>query len=343
MLDIISGGRVEFGIGRGFQPRESETFGYLLGSSVQDQELNRAYYQEAYEVIIKAWTQPSFSHHGQFFSLPPVHTRWNHHSTLAYFSRPEAGRRLDEAMQLGDPDPFGGPVPVMQSSTVLRELQVFPQPLQKPHPQMWEPLLSERSVRWAARHGLNGFFFVETLARLKKFIATYFEEAEKRGWPDRLNRGRIKFGWDADKRRGILPGRFIHLLLPGMDRERELKRYKEALSILWDYFVPFGIPMLMVDEGEKEPQGKSGPDRLLEKEIAIFGTPDEVVATLMRLKETVGYDDFIVNVGFEAHGYEGREIEEQMQFFAEEVRPILARACGGQVKNPELGVALPDG
>ena len=64
---------------------------------------------------------------------------------------PKAGRRLEDVVQLGGPDPYGGANPLTQSATVLRELQVFPQPLQKPHPQVWEPLTTERSIRWAAQ------------------------------------------------------------------------------------------------------------------------------------------------------------------------------------------------
>ena len=74
----------------------------------------------------------------------------------------------------------------MQSSTVLKELQVFPQPIQRPHPQMWEPLTTERSIKWAAERGLNGYFIVEPNSRLKKNVEIFYREAEKAGWPDRL-------------------------------------------------------------------------------------------------------------------------------------------------------------
>src|SRR5258708_21920158 len=133
MLGVLSGGRLEFGIGRGYQPREAEVFGWPF-ATIQDQERNRAYYQEAYEIIIKAWTQPSFSHHGQFFTIPPVFTRWNHQQTIAYFESGKAGRKLEEVLSIGSPDPYGGANPVMQSSTVLKELAVFPPTLQPPHP-----------------------------------------------------------------------------------------------------------------------------------------------------------------------------------------------------------------
>ena len=43
--------------------------------------------------------------------------------------------------------------PVLATTTTLKELQVFPQPLQKPHPQLWVPLTSARSLTFAAEHG----------------------------------------------------------------------------------------------------------------------------------------------------------------------------------------------
>lgn len=339
MLDVLSGGRLEFGIGRGYQPREAEVFGWPF-ATIQDQERNRAYYQEAYDIIVKAWTQPSFSHHGQFFTIPPVFTRWNHQQTIAYFATGKSGRRLDEVLQLGGPDPYGGPNPVMQSNTILKELQVFPQPLQRPHPQIWEPLTTERSIRWAAERGLNGYFIVEPNSRLKRNIDLYYQVSEKSGWPDRLGRGSFKYGWDAEKRRGILTGRYIHLVLPGKDRERELKRFREALELQWDYYGPFGFAGVLAEADEEKLALDKRVDAqtLLAKEIAIFGTPSEVAAKIMRIKESCGYQDFAVNTWFETGGFSGGEIEEQMQFFAEEVKPMLSRACGGQVENPPLGI-----
>jgi len=339
MLDVLSGGRLEFGIGRGYQPREAEVFGWPF-STIQDQERNRAYYQEAYDIIIKAWTQPSFSHQGQFFTIPPVFTRWNHQQTIAYFARATAGRKLEDVIKVGGLDPYGGSNPVLQSTTILKELQVFPQPIQRPHPQVWEPLTTERSIRWAAERGINGYFIVEPKSRLRKNIELYYAVSEKAKWPDRLGRGQLKYGWDAQKRRGVITGRYIHLLLPGMDRDRELKRFREALELQWDYYGPFGFAAVLADADEEkfELDKKVDADTLLKKEIAIFGTPSEVAASIMRIKESCGYDDFALNAWFETGGFSGAEIEDQMQYFAEEVKPMLARACGGQVENPRLGL-----
>jgi alkanesulfonate monooxygenase SsuD/methylene tetrahydromethanopterin reductase-like flavin-dependent oxidoreductase (luciferase family) len=342
MLDVVSGGRLEFGIGRGYQPRENETFGWPYGSTIQDQERNRAYYQEAYDIILKAWTQPSFFHQGQFYTIPPVYTKWHHKQTIAYFSMDKVERKLDEVLQLGDPDPYGGANPVLQTATILKQISVFPQPVQKPHPQIWEPLTTGRSIRWAAQRGINGYFIVEPNSRLRRNIELYYQEAEKAGWPDRLGRGRFKFGWDAEKRRGIVTCRYIHLALPGIDKDRELERMKAALELQWDYYGPFGFAAVLAeaDEPPYDLNMKVTGDLLLKKEIALFGTPGDVAEKILKIKEQCGYEDFMFHAWFELGGFQGEEIEAQMQYFAEEVMPILARACGGQVQNPESTVNL---
>src|SRR6266478_2654534 len=253
MLDVISGGRLEFGIGRGYQPREAETWGWRYGSTIQDQERNRSYFEEAFEIIMKAWTEPSFSHHGEYWSLPPRHTKWHHKATMAYFAMPKAGRKVEEVLKVGAPDMYSVGSPIMASTTTLKEISVFPQPVQKPHPQVWEPVTSERSIRWAARHGLNCFTVPEPTSRLKRNVDIFYEELEKCGWPDRLGRGRFKRGWDSAKRRGYAFCRYVHLVLPGQDRERELERMKLALELLWDNFQQFGFAAALQEPGEPFP------------------------------------------------------------------------------------------
>ena len=103
MLDVLSGGRLEFGIGRGYQNRETESLGGHYGTTNQDQERNRAYFEEAFAIIRKAWSQPSFSHQGEFFTLPPSYTKWHHAQTIAYFKRPEAGYAIDRALTSARP------------------------------------------------------------------------------------------------------------------------------------------------------------------------------------------------------------------------------------------------
>src|ERR671922_21351 len=67
MADILTNGRVIFGVGRGYHSREVETF----GAPILDQEANRELFEEQVEIIFKAFDNERFSHHGKHYTLPP--------------------------------------------------------------------------------------------------------------------------------------------------------------------------------------------------------------------------------------------------------------------------------
>jgi hypothetical protein len=81
-------------------------------------------------------------------------------------------------------------------------------------------------------------------------------------------------------------------------------------------------------------------DLIMQKEIAIVGTVDQVIEKILRIKQTCNYDDFLFTAWFEAGGYRTEEIEDQMQLFAAEVMPVLRRECGGGSSLPESTVQL---
>ncbi|HEX5455057.1 MAG TPA: LLM class flavin-dependent oxidoreductase [Stellaceae bacterium] len=65
--DILSGGRITFGVGRGYHTREVETF----GSPLLDQPSNRELFEEQVDIIFKAFHEESFAHKGKHYTLPP--------------------------------------------------------------------------------------------------------------------------------------------------------------------------------------------------------------------------------------------------------------------------------
>src|SRR5436190_16222468 len=67
VADILSGGRVIFGVARGYHTREVETF----GSPLTDQDANRELFEEGVDILFKAFTEESFSHRGKYYTLPP--------------------------------------------------------------------------------------------------------------------------------------------------------------------------------------------------------------------------------------------------------------------------------
>ena len=67
--DILTGGRIIFGVGRGYHSREVETFG--APSTAIDNDANRELFEEGVDLIFKAFNERSFSHHGAHYDIPP--------------------------------------------------------------------------------------------------------------------------------------------------------------------------------------------------------------------------------------------------------------------------------
>jgi alkanesulfonate monooxygenase SsuD/methylene tetrahydromethanopterin reductase-like flavin-dependent oxidoreductase (luciferase family) len=67
MADILTGGRVIFGVARGYHTREVESF----GAPLIDQDANREMFEEGVDVMFKAFEGKPFSHKGRFYTIPP--------------------------------------------------------------------------------------------------------------------------------------------------------------------------------------------------------------------------------------------------------------------------------
>ena len=67
MADIVTGGRVIMGIGRGYHTREVESF----GAPLLDAAANREFFEEQFDVMMKCFDRESFSHRGKYFTIPP--------------------------------------------------------------------------------------------------------------------------------------------------------------------------------------------------------------------------------------------------------------------------------
>jgi alkanesulfonate monooxygenase SsuD/methylene tetrahydromethanopterin reductase-like flavin-dependent oxidoreductase (luciferase family) len=66
VADILTGGRVIMGVGRGYHTREVETF----GAPMLDNAANKELFEEQMEVLLKCFNEESFSHHGKHYRIP---------------------------------------------------------------------------------------------------------------------------------------------------------------------------------------------------------------------------------------------------------------------------------
>ncbi len=85
MADVLTGGRIIFGVGRGYQTREVES----LGAPLLDGQANRELFEEQMEIILKAFNEESFSHQGKYYTIPaPVAFRGHELNRVTLVPRP---------------------------------------------------------------------------------------------------------------------------------------------------------------------------------------------------------------------------------------------------------------
>src|SRR6202158_5971777 len=67
MADSLTGGRVIFGVARGYHTREVESF----GAPLTDQDANCEMFEEGVDILFKAFEGKPFSHKGKYYTIPP--------------------------------------------------------------------------------------------------------------------------------------------------------------------------------------------------------------------------------------------------------------------------------
>jgi len=139
MVDILTNGRVIFGMGRGYHTREVETF----GAPMLENEANRELFEEQFAILMKAFNEESFSHHGKHYTLPP--------------DVPYRGYQL-------------------------RELTLVPRPLHRPV-EVWQPIVSgtPRAFDFMAKHAIKGAILGTAAEHVERWIHQYQEANARYG------------------------------------------------------------------------------------------------------------------------------------------------------------------
>lgn len=145
IADIMTGGRMILGVGRGTVVREALCFGTNIGSTDWDSvglpevsaiadARNREQFEEAMEVIRRALTGEPFSFHGRYYDFPALCT-------------PDRGR-------------------------FAQQITLVPSPIHKPV-EIWQPINSDATIAYVARNGINAVIwnhnYEQTRQRWQRF------------------------------------------------------------------------------------------------------------------------------------------------------------------------------
>ena len=265
-LDLLSGGRLDFGIGKGY--RWNEFAGFCIPMEEAD-----ARFEEVLEVITKAFTSETpFSHRGKYWQFD--------------------------------------------------DIVVEPPTAQKPHPPFWMGAGSANSVRQVAERGYNMLLGQHSLAEeILEQVAQFRHEVEARG--RRFNPMEV----------GGRPRGAISPKTPPTRRQRSSAAIRAICgSTRWRAGRTTRRATRYILDDEKKARYESA-------ESALFGTPDEIMRKLERLRQG-GVEYVIINFGGSRENIR-RFARDIMPAFADEPHSHLGGKCSMRGANDgsfEFGV-----
>jgi alkanesulfonate monooxygenase SsuD/methylene tetrahydromethanopterin reductase-like flavin-dependent oxidoreductase (luciferase family) len=248
-LDLMSGGRADVGLGRGYQHYEFERFGLEL-------EKARDKWNDSVDIIMKAFEGKPFTYDGAYYKVP--------------------------------------------------ETVIFPLPVQKPHPPIWNVAQSPYAVEVSVRRGFNvltgGFgVSIERLAEFGQICKKAVAEVKPAKAPlIGIQRAVYVAENDADARDAVEHARW------NMRVTLSLRNHYERVEN--GHAIPTPAP--------NEPDTED----LLERYLVI-GSPETVIRQIRRMQDNVGMTHF--NCSFWFGDMEQARILRSMQRFSKEVMPAF--------------------
>jgi alkanesulfonate monooxygenase SsuD/methylene tetrahydromethanopterin reductase-like flavin-dependent oxidoreductase (luciferase family) len=147
MVDHMSGGRIDFGALRGTNNRVNGNFNRYADR--RNLAVNQELFWETLEIIQLAWEGKPFKFKGKYYELP----------VPGWFDTSMPPAELDHRY--------------FDDKGELVNLEVVPQPLQKPTPPIWIMAESEKSNAEAARRGLGVLSYAQSFEQLRAAWTAY--------------------------------------------------------------------------------------------------------------------------------------------------------------------------
>lgn len=282
MLDQLSEGRVECGIGRGVYGREAVHLN--IEADVADQAKNYRVFKESLEIMKKAWTQDLFDHKGEFYQYPVDKFKWEH--------------------DMSPPDPKFMDL----SDNTLTKIGVVPRPFQQPHPPLWQVVDGLSSIEWAGKQGMNTIMWIPTVEALKERFEVF-----------RKARSEFK-GHDVPMGEGISLVRDM-FVADSMDEARELAADGILTYIRWiAHWRGLGNHTNPGEILEQTPNKLDLLDYdFLHPRNLLFGTPDYVAERIHELQTELGVEHLQVWSNFPGMPHD--QVMKSVKMFSEKVMP----------------------
>jgi alkanesulfonate monooxygenase SsuD/methylene tetrahydromethanopterin reductase-like flavin-dependent oxidoreductase (luciferase family) len=254
-VDVLSDGRLDFGVGRGLFKCEFDGYGVPW-------EEAQGRFDESLDVILKAWTGQPFSYNGKFYKIP--------------------------------------------------EVEISPRPLQRPHPPLWQPTISQGSLTKAVQRGIHPILgaSLSPLADIKKQFGRLNEVITASGRKDirRVGHPYIYVGDTVKKAREEARGAI----------EWYLKDFAGLFTLLqgetwpeqYAYYEPWSKYIRSLTA-----------DFVLENDLTWVGDVQYVTERVRWLRDECNVDYMLSNMGF--GGLDHDLVMKSMERLAKKVMPAL--------------------
>lgn len=312
VFDNLTKGRLIAGFARGYQDRWVNVMGqqyHVTGAPMDGGEIdnhNRAVFEEAIDIIRKAWTQDTINHDGKFYKIPYPYeegiTRW----PAAEYTRK-----------------YGAPGEVDEKG-VIRNVCVIPRPYQDPHPPMMQPFgASERTIINCAKNNITPWVLNGDPTAFRGLCKTFQDAAKEAG-------RNLRYG------QGIGAVRSVHF---GDTKQEAVdllaKTNFESFNTVFGSFGFFEAHREPADN-EKYPLDPYTPlppeewtvDRMLRTKYALAGTVDDVKREFESLAKMHEGDGELEWFGwfFDQGLMSLDEQKRQIELFAEHIIPEFGSA-----------------
>jgi alkanesulfonate monooxygenase SsuD/methylene tetrahydromethanopterin reductase-like flavin-dependent oxidoreductase (luciferase family) len=257
LVDVLSGGRLLLGLGRGYQPPEFQGFGVR-------QEDSRDMFRESFEILKRALAGEKFTYQGRFWKI-------------------------------------------------LESTEIFPKPIQRPHPPFFFAAISPATYELAAREGVS-------LLRSPQFSDLGTVAEAYKGYRAMMK----QYGHDPDKIEQPLS---VRTFVAPTDEEA----MAETEHVVWFYhllatLLPGASGRPRPSSGyENYPRDPATLSTVTAEDVwergTCFGSPQRVTELMKRYMRETGTTYFMTQM--RCGGLEHKKALRSMELFAKHVMPAL--------------------
>ncbi|MGE3149575.1 MAG: LLM class flavin-dependent oxidoreductase, partial [Pseudorhodoplanes sp.] len=265
VLDQLSEGRLELGLGRGNFGIEGVNLNPI--ADPRDQKANMSVFAETVEILKKAFSERLFSHKGEHYQFPTPGFTWDRHT-------------VKDAEYI---DP---------KTNELQKLTLVPRTRQQPYPPLWQVVDSVSSVEFAAKNDLGIIMWRPPADMLRERFRFYQETAAKAG-------RNLPFG----ARTGIARDTFV--ANSAKDAREMSERYLIPFLNYHNWRGPsIYLHHGETYTPEQEERLKKSLDYDFVQRSVLCGSPEEIVDRLEELREVANVEQVLINSSWEGIPHE---------------------------------------